>query len=136
MDPTTRGTSFEKAEMHMLLTHSSNPTIWLEECAAFYSHLRNRGYPSRAINATFRKVNWNQRSKMLEPRKREQDDDKFFAQYRACVRNAPGVRSCGPGWTSRSRSCSREQGQRRDIFPPRAFFALRSALPMVHILPR
>jgi hypothetical protein len=83
-----------KAEMHRLLTHSSNPTIWLDECAVFYSHLRNRGYPSRAINATFRKVNWNQHIKMLETRKRDQDEDKFFAQYRACVfsnRNEQGI---------------------------------------------
>jgi hypothetical protein len=49
----TRGTSFEavfrgwlNAEMHRLLTHSSNPDVWLEECAVFYSHLRNRGYPA------------------------------------------------------------------------------------------
>jgi hypothetical protein len=45
--------------MHRLLTHSSSPAVWLEECALFYSHLRNRGYLTSAINATFRKVNWN-----------------------------------------------------------------------------
>jgi hypothetical protein len=124
--------------MHRLLTHSSNPTIWLEECAVFYSHLRNRGYPSRAINATFRNVNWNQRSKMLQPRKREQDEDKFFAQYRACVfsnRNAPGSAELRARMDLSLKELQ-EQGQGRDIFPPRAFFALRSALPMGHILPR
>ncbi len=62
-----------KAEMHRLLTHSSRPAVWLEECALFYSRLRKRGYPSKAIDATFRKVTWNQRSKMLEPRKRVTD---------------------------------------------------------------
>jgi len=82
-----------KAEMHRLLTHSSNPDVWLEECATFYSHLRNRGYPSKAIDSTFRTINWNQPSKMLEPKKR-MVDDRFFAQYRGCVfsnRNAPGT---------------------------------------------
>jgi hypothetical protein len=73
-----------KAEMRRLLTHSSNPTVWLEECAVFYSHLRNRGFPSKAIDSTFRTINWNQRSKMLEPKKRVADD-KFFAQYRGYV---------------------------------------------------
>jgi hypothetical protein len=126
-----------KAEMHRLLTHSSSPAVWLEECALFYSHLRNRGYPTRAINATFRKVNWNQRSKMLEPRKREADDT-FFAQYRACVfsnRNAPGSAELRASMDL-SLEELREQGQGRDIFPSRAFFALRSALPMGHTLPR
>jgi hypothetical protein len=51
-----------KAEMHRLLTHSSSPTVWLEECSVFYNHLRNRGYPTRAINSTFRAMKWNQRS--------------------------------------------------------------------------
>ncbi len=36
-----------KAEMHRLLTRSSNPAVWLEECAVLYSHVRNRGYPSQ-----------------------------------------------------------------------------------------
>jgi hypothetical protein len=126
-----------KAEMHRLLTHSSNPAVWLEECAVFYSHLRKRGYPSKAIDSTFRTVNWNQRSKMLVPKKRVADDQ-FFAQYRGCVfsnRNAPGSAELR---TEMDLSLEelQEQGQGRDIFPPRAFFALRSALPMGHILPR
>jgi hypothetical protein len=126
-----------KAEMHRLLTHSSSPDVWLEECALFYSHLRNRGYPSKAIDATFRKVNWNQRSKMLEPKKRVADD-KFFAQYRGCVfsnRNAPGSAELRAEMDLSLKEL-REQGQGHDIFPPRAFFALRSALPMGHTLPR
>ena len=126
-----------KAEMHRLLTHSSNPAVWLEDCGLFYNHLRNRGYPTRAIDSTFRSINWNQRSKMLEPRERA-IDDKFFAQYRACVfsnRNAPGSAELRAGMDL-SLEELREQGQGRDIFPPRAFFALRSALPMGHILPR
>jgi hypothetical protein len=126
-----------KAEMHRLLTHSSSPAVWLEECGLFYNHLRNRGYPTRAIDSTFRSINWNQRSKMLEPRKRVADD-KFFAQYRACVfsnRNAPGSAELRVDMDL-SLEELREQGQGRDIFPPRAFFALRSALPMGHALPR
>jgi hypothetical protein len=57
-----------------------------------YSHLRNRGYPSKLIDSTFHTINWNQRSKMLEPKKRVAED-RFFAQYRGCVfsnRNAQG----------------------------------------------
>mmetsp|Transcript_40948 Transcript_40948/g.85450 ORF Transcript_40948/g.85450 Transcript_40948/m.85450 type:complete len:573 (-) Transcript_40948:730-2448(-) len=126
-----------KAEMHRLLTHSSSPTVWLEECAVFYSHLRNRGYPSKAIDSTFRTINWNQRSKMLEPKKRVADD-KFFAQYRGCVfsnRNAPGSAELRMEMDL-SLEELREQGQGRDIFPPCAFFASRSALPMGYILPR
>ena len=126
-----------KAEMHRLLTHSSSPAVWLEECGLFYKHLRKRGYPTRAIDSTFRSINWNQRSKMLEPRKRVADD-KFFAQYRACVfsnRNAPGSAELRVDMDL-SLEELREQGQGRDIFPPRAFFALRSALPMGHALPR
>ena len=110
-----------KAEMHRLLTHSSNPTVWLEECAVFYSHLRNRGYPSKAIDSTFRTINWNQRSKMLEPKKRVADD-KFFAQYRGCVfsnRNAPGSAELRMEMDL-SLEELREQGQGRDIFSPLA----------------
>ena len=123
--------------MHRLLTHSSSPTVWLEECAVFYSHLRNRGYPSKAIDSTFRTVNWNQPSKMLEPKKRAADD-KLSAQYRCCVfsnRNAPRSAELRMEMDL-SLEELREQGLGRDIFPPRAFFALRSALPMGHILPR
>ena len=126
-----------KAEMHRLLTHSSSPATWLEECGVFYNHLRNRGYPTRAIDSTFRSINWNQRSKMLEPKKRAYDD-KFFAQYRACVfsnRNAPGSAELRASMDL-SLEELRQQGQGRDIFPSHAFFALRSALPMGHILPR
>jgi hypothetical protein len=46
-----------KAEMHRLLTHSSSPAVWLEECDLFCSHPRNRGYQYKAIDATFSKVN-------------------------------------------------------------------------------
>jgi hypothetical protein len=105
--------------MHRLLTHSSSPTVWLEECAqaVFYSHLHNRGYPSKAIDSMFRTVNWNQRSKMLELKKRVADD-KFFAQYRGCVfsnRNAPGSVELRME-TDLSLEELREQGQGRDIF--------------------
>ncbi len=126
-----------KAEMHRLLTPSSSPSVWLEECAVFYSHLRNRGYPSKAIDSAFRTVNWNQRSKMLELKKRVAED-RLFAQYRGCVlsnRHAPGSAELRME-TDLSLEALREQGRGRDIFPPCAFFALRSALPMGCILPR
>ena len=77
-----------KAEMHRLLTHSSNINIWLEECHKFYNHLRARSYP-----ATFRKVSWNPRSKLLEPKVTSKADN-FFTLYNGCVfssTNAPGI---------------------------------------------
>ena len=118
------------------LTHSSSPDVWLEECGVFYSHLRNRGYPSKAIDASFRTINWDQRGKMLEPRKRVVDDQ-FFAQYRGCAfhRNAPGSAELRTE-TDLSLEERREHGQGRDIFPSCAFFARRSALSMGHFLPR
>ena len=36
------------AELHRLLTHSSSPTVWLEECRVLYlhAHVRKRGLVS------------------------------------------------------------------------------------------
>ncbi len=42
--------------MHRLLTRSSSLDVWLEECGVFYSHLRNRGYPSKAVYSNFESV--------------------------------------------------------------------------------
>ena len=42
-----------KAEMQRLLTHSSCPSVWPEECSIFYAHLRNRGYHARAFDSCF-----------------------------------------------------------------------------------
>jgi hypothetical protein len=106
--------------MHRLLKHSSNPAVWLEECAVFYSHLRNNGNPSKAIDSTFRTVNWNQRSKMLEPKKRV-EDDQVFAQYRGCVfsnRSAPESAELRAE-TELSLEELQEQGQGCEI-PPHA----------------
>ncbi len=115
--------------MHRL--HSSSPDVWLKECGVFYSHLGIRGHPSIAIDSTFRSVNWNQRSKMLEPKKRVADDVSF-AQYRGCVfpnRNAPESAELRAEIDlSLEELC--EQGQGRHISSPRAFFALQSALPL------
>ena len=61
---------------------------------------------------------------MLEPKKRVADD-KFFAQYRGCVfsnKNPPGSAELRVEMDL-SLEELREQGQGRDIFPPRAFFA-------------
>ena len=84
--------------MHSLLTHSSSPTVWLKECSFFYEHPSNRGYPAnlcaKAINACFSKINWNQRQKLLEPKKRKDVQDTFFTKYSRCVfpsRNATGI---------------------------------------------
>ena len=117
--------------------HSSSPTVWLEECPVLYSHLRKRGYPSKPIDSTFRTVNWNQPSKMLEP-KRRAADDKRFARYRGCVfsnRNAPGSAELRMEMDL-SLEELRGQGQGRDIFPPSALFATWRALPIGYLLPQ
>jgi len=128
-----------KAEMHRLLTHSSSPTVWLEECRFFYDHLRNRGYPAKAIDACFREINWNQRRKMLEPKKKDgQDENTFFSQYRGCVfstRNAPGIAALRQEMDL-SLDGLRYNGAERDIFPQRAYFAVKSAMRMGSILRR
>ena len=129
-----------KAELHRLLTHSSSPTVWLEECRVFYDHLRNRGYPVKAIDSSFRKVNWNQRRSLLAPKTKTEQDDSFFHEYRGCVfsnRNAPGTDQLR-GSINLSLEELREAGQGagRAIFPPKAFFAVRSALPLASILRR
>ncbi len=67
---------------------------------------------------------------MLEPKKRVADN-RFFALYHGRVfsnRNAPGSAELRVEMDL-SLEELREQGQERDIFPPRAFFVLRSALP-------
>ena len=117
-----------KAEMHRLLTHSSNINIWLEECHKFYDHLRARGYPARAIDATFRKVSWNQRSKLLEPKVTSKANN-FFTSYNGCVfssTNAPGIALLQEG-VDLSLERLQEEADSSDIFQPRAFFTLRSA---------
>ena len=66
---------------------------WLEECRKLYNHLQARGYPACAIDATFRKVSWNQRSKLLEPKVTSKANN-FFTSYNGCVfssTNAPGI---------------------------------------------
>jgi hypothetical protein len=75
--------------------------------------------------------------KMLEPKKRAADDT-CFAQYRSCVfsnRTAPGSAKLRAEMDLLPEEL-REQGQCCDIFPSCAFFALWSALPMRHLLPR
>ena len=45
-------------------------------------HLHNRGYPVKAIDATFSSINWNQRQKILDLKMpAEGTDDTFFAAY-------------------------------------------------------
>ncbi len=85
----------------------------------FYSHLHNRGYPSKAIDSTFRTINGNQRSKMLVPKKRVADH-RFFAQYRGCVfsnRNASGSAELRVEMDLSLEELL-EQGRGRYIFPP------------------
>jgi hypothetical protein len=122
-----------KAEMQRLLSHFSNPSVWLEECRSFYEHLHNRDYPACAIDSCFRSFNWNQRRKMLAPKlKTRSGDDSFFDQYQGCVfscRNAQGIDQLrGSINLSLEGLCRRGAGA--EIFPPRAFFAVKSAFPM------
>ena len=131
-----------KAEVQRLLTHSSNPSVWLEECRIFYEHLRNRGYPVKAIDSTFRSINWNQRQKMLESKMLARGkNDAFCAQYSGCVfsnRNAPGTDQLRGSINLSLKELRTEEDRQEslDIFPPHAFFAVRSALPMGCILRR
>ena len=70
---------------------------------------------------------------MLAPKLRKRsDDDTFFDQYLGCVfssRNAPGVDQLRGG-ISLSLETLRHESAGADIFPPPAFFAVKSALPM------
>jgi hypothetical protein len=74
---------------------------------------------------------------MLEPKKRVADD-RFLARYSGCVfsnRNAQGGAELLVEMAL-SLEELRERCLGRDIFPLRAFFALRSALPMGYTLHR
>lgn len=110
----------------------------MEECAIFYEHLRNRGYPVKAIDSSFREINWLQRRKLLELKAIKSGNEAFFAQYRGCVfsnRNAPGTNQLRRR-VDLSLDELRQQGRGRDIFPDHAFFSVRSALPLGHLLRR
>ena len=76
---------------------------------------------------------------MLAPKlKTRSCDDGLFDQYRGCVfscRNAPGVDQLR-GSISLSLEGLRRRGAGAEIFPPRAFFAVKSAFPMGCILRR
>ena len=84
MVPATPDTYSEhgSAELCRLLTHSSNSKVWMEECTTFYEHLRNRGYPVKAIDSSFREVNWMQCEKLLELKANKTGGGAFLAQYR------------------------------------------------------
>ena len=95
--------------MQRLLTHSSSPTVWLEECRIFYDHLRNRGYPVKAIDASYSSINWNQRRKMLEPKIRTKTCDDASSLGTAAAFSQIETRRertfFGALLTSRSTSC-------------------------------
>ena len=116
-----------KAEVQRLLMHSSTPEIWMKEVRCFYEHLRARGYPAKAIRSTFAEVSWNQRKAILDT-KRQRKNESFFQTYRGCVFttcHAPEVRLLQQRLDLSLRSlrdCSTG-----DIFPSKAFFAVRSA---------
>ena len=74
---------------------------------------------------------------MLEPKTQiKACDDAFFAEYRGCVfsnRNAPGTDLLRGSVDLLLQGLQGDDAE-RDIFPQRAFFAVRSALPMGNIL--
>lgn len=116
-----------KAEVQRLLTHSSTPEIWMKEVRCFYEHLRARGYPAKAIRSTFAEVSWNQRKAILDT-KRQRKNESFFQTYRGCVFttcHAPGVRLLQQRLDLSLRSL--QDCSTGDIFPSKAFFAIRSA---------
>ena len=84
-----------QAEIHSLPTHSSNIYIWLEECRKFNDHRQARGYPARAIDATFSKVSWNQRSKLLEPNVTSKAGDVKITSKERCQSYSRGTNKRG-----------------------------------------
>ena len=128
-----------KAELQRLLTHSSTPEIWMEECRKFYEHLRRRGYPHKLLFRIFDQVSWCQRKEILGQAGKnvKVNKDSFFETYRGCVlsiRNAPGV-----DVFQKSMDLSLlelKDDSEWDIFPPRAFFSVKSALRLANILKR
>jgi len=97
-----------KAEMHRLLTHSSSPAVWLEECVVFYSHLRNtERLPVQGYRLDFS-------HSQLEPAQ-QNAGAKESCIRRSFLRSVPRQRlleqkragkcgATGGDWTSRSRS--------------------------------
>ena len=80
--------------MYRLLTHTSSPAAWLEECRILYGHVRSGGYAKTAVDSSLRKVDWNKRRSLLAPRNKTEQDDSLFRENRGCVfcdRNAPGT---------------------------------------------
>ncbi len=63
-------------------------------------------------------------------------DDRFLAQYCGCVFSNRNVQGSAELLVKMDLSLEQlwEQGRGRDIFPPRAFFALRSVLQMGYTL--
>ena len=119
-----------KAEMHRLLTHSSNVNIWLEECHKFYYHLRARTYPAHALDVTFRKVAWNQRIYLLEPKVTSKATTLHLVQWMCllqhkCTWHCAAAGTYGPLAPLGQRL--QEEADGFDIFHPLAFFTLRSA---------
>ena len=114
-----------KAELQRLLTHSSTPEIWMEECRKFYEHLRRRCYPHKLLFRIIDQVSWCQRKEILGEAGKsvKVKKDSFFETYCGCVlliRNAPGV-----DVFQKSMDLSLlelKDDSEWDIFPPRAFF--------------
>jgi hypothetical protein len=119
-----------KAEVVRLLTHSSNPDNWIRDCRLFFQHLRGRGYPVKEISAIFEQISWNQRQEFLEPRFVQSHlGEEFFTTYQGCVfsmQNAPGLHLFKDR-LNLSLTALDDDGK---IFPSKAFFAVRGALPL------
>jgi hypothetical protein len=93
--------------------------------AVLYSHLRNRGYPSKAIHSTFRTVTWNQRSKMLELKKRGAfvcSVPRLRLLQQKCAGECGAADGDGP--LARGAARARPGASSPDIFTPRDFCAI------------
>ena len=124
------------AELLRLMTHSSTPELWKEECGIFYHHLSSRGYPRRFLRTVFQEVTWARRSELLA-RTRSERINEFFKTYRACVltiRNAPE-------WPKLKELLDLKltelvESTFGDVFPRRVFLAQSSAPRLGSILKR
>lgn len=127
-----------KAELLRLLTHCSSPSLWSQDAAFFYSHLRSRGYPKDNLDAIFAEVRWSQRDSILSRRpSRDAKAETFFQVYRGCVfsvEHRPGTATFRRLWNLRLDSLRADSAE--DIFPTRAFWTLRSAPRLGTLLPR
>ena len=99
-------------------------------CVVNYPVSWRAGYPARALDATIRKVSWNrdQRRKLLKPKMNTKPDIST-----CCTTDAPGISLLKKRMDLTLQKLPKDTDG-SDIFPPLAYFALRSTLILVLIL--